>query len=109
MIEVINISRCKDFGKRIGDIYIGREFRNFPGSAWANPFHISSRESRDTVLDKYEIYIEQRIDMGEVNISDLLNAKRLGCWCSPERCHGDYLAKKIEQLKGVKDGAQTQN
>lgn len=96
MVEVVNIKTCKDFGTKPGDIYIGRATGKFPESAWANPVHITRDIDRDMACDLYETHIEDRIDFGEVDIATLSQAKRLGCWCSPERCHGDYLAKRIE-------------
>ena len=27
-----------------------------------------------------------------------LKGKKLGCWCKPERCHGDVIVKLIEEL-----------
>lgn len=99
MVDVVNIKTCRDFGTRSGDVYIGRAWGKFQTSAWANPYHISRGLDRDAACDLYEEYIEAKLASGELNITDLIHAKRLGCWCSPERCHGDYLAKKIYDLR----------
>lgn len=96
MIPVVNIKTCRDFGTKPGDVYIGREMGRFKASAWANPIHVTREVDRDEACDRYEKYIEARVDLDEVDISALSQAKRLGCWCSPERCHGDYLAKRID-------------
>jgi hypothetical protein len=29
--------------------------------------------------------------------------KNLGCWCKPEKCHGDILIKIIEELNDDSD------
>lgn len=67
------------------DVYIGRP------SIWGNPYVIGKDGSRDEVIEKYERYLvnnpQLMSKLGE------LRGKRLGCWCAPQRCHGDVLAK----------------
>ena len=88
MVEVVSFRTTKDFGKP-GDVRIDR------GSKWGNPFHIGKDGNRDQVCDKYQQYFEQ----SNLDIRELIDAKRLFCWCAPLRCHGDYLKKRIEELK----------
>jgi len=33
-----------------------------------------------------------------LNINELKDAKRLGCHCSPKRCHADFLKSLIDHL-----------
>jgi hypothetical protein len=67
------------------DVYIGRP------SKWGNPFQIGKDGSREEVIDKYiQWLIEQPQLMASLNE---LRGKVLGCWCSPQPCHGDILAE----------------
>jgi len=93
VIEVVNKHKCRDFGAKEGDVYIGR------GSKWGNPFRIGPDGDRDEVCDKYEAYFVRMEGMGALDIRELLPAKRLGCFCKPQRCHGDYLVRRIEQIQ----------
>ncbi len=74
-------------------VYIGR------GSIWGNPFVIGKDGDRDEVCDKYETYLDHQIESGNITNKDLksLQGKDLVCYCSPCRCHGDYLNKIVNQ------------
>lgn len=114
MVEVVNIKHVRDFGRE-GDIYIGRKTPQFPQSMWANPFPIGNsivngvptHFSREGSIERYKRYF---ISGEIVNVNgkvwnaqiarkyfpDLSRAKRLGCWCKPEACHGDFLKELID-------------
>jgi hypothetical protein len=91
MVEVVNLKYCKDWGKS-GDFKIDRTTK------WGNPYLIGKDGDRDDVCNKYAIYIRNQLQNGNLNIKELQNAKRLGCWCKPLRCHGDELKKIIEGM-----------
>jgi len=84
------------------NLYIGRsaivfiDGERYPkeSSAWSNPYKIDKDGTRDEVLTKYETYIRKKINMGQLDIAELKD-KTLGCWCKPDRCHGDILVKLI--------------
>jgi hypothetical protein len=97
MIEVINISKTRDFGKKEGDVYIGRAFGPWEASVWQNLFKITATQSREKVLQLYEQTLNMKLESGELRIESLQNAKRLGCWCKPEACHGDILKRLVEE------------
>lgn len=87
------------------DIYIGR------GSVWGNPYShmlgtkaLYKVETRDEAVDLYKALLWQRIRCGEITLDMLiaLDGKRLGCYCSPKRCHGDVLVQAIEWAKKEK-------
>lgn len=67
------------------DVYIGRP------SKWGNPFEIGKDGSREEVIWKYQNWIRTQPQL----LADLheLTGKVLGCWCSPQACHGDVLVK----------------
>ena len=65
------------------DIYIGRP------SKWGNPFTIGRDGTREEVIEKYRVWLLKQPHL----LSSLheLRGKVLGCWCSPNKCHGDIL------------------
>jgi hypothetical protein len=65
-------------------------------SDWGNPFEMPDDGDRDTVCDSYEIFFPRKFSLH--NRIDELRGKVLGCWCYPQRCHGDYLAAKTEEV-----------
>ena len=81
-------SRTDDY-----DVYIGR------GSKWGNPFVMrdKSDHERDRVCDAYEAWFMNQPDL--VNSLHELKGKRLGCFCKPKRCHGDFLAREANKIK----------
>jgi hypothetical protein len=100
MTTVININTGKPF-----DLYIGRQRPSWmwggdyhlPRSPWHNLFKEGRDGTRDEVIQKYEHYLlEERPDL----IARLpeLKDKTLACWCKPEACHGDVLARLAEEL-----------
>lgn len=93
--EVINLTDEYDY-----DVYIGRP------SKWGNPYTHKNNDnvlaqyvvnSRDEAIDAYYEYITN--GEGKHLLADIgeLKGKRLGCWCKPERCHGDILAELVVQ------------
>lgn len=76
------VVHCK---KEPYDVYIGSP------SKWGNPFKIGPDGDRMTVIKKYKAYLENTPFLLE-SLSEL-KGKTLGCWCSPEMCHGDVLVK----------------
>lgn len=99
---VINIRRDSDAfraAKLEGRyVYIGRG----KDSIWGNPFtHIPTGTLAkfvvpyDQVLAKYEEYV--RADERLMQRLGVLRGKVLGCFCKPRPCHGDVLAKLVEE------------
>ena len=86
MVEVVNMRTCDPPWGQPGDVRIDR------ATKWGNPFHIGVL-NRNEVCDAYEHHF---LDSG-MGIKDLIHAKRLGCWCKPKLCHGDFLKKEIEK------------
>ncbi len=74
------------------DVYIGR------GSPLGNPYRIGPDGERDEVIRKYAYDFPLRFrtepDFREAVLS--CEGKRLGCYCKPEACHGDVIARFLE-------------
>jgi len=72
-------------------VYIGRP------SKWGNPFVIGKDGNREEVIAKFEEWI-----LGQPQLLAQLNelkGKDLVCWCAPEACHGDVLARLANNNK----------
>lgn len=95
MVEVVNMRTCDPPWGQPGDVRIDR------ASKWGNPFPITDTASRMMVLEMYKPYMEQKLE-GEFDIAEIAGAKRLGCWCKPQACHGDFLKRKIDEYNGRK-------
>lgn len=61
-------------------------------SDWGNPFLLPQDGDRDEVCDWFEEYFGHKRSLHK-RITGELKGKVLGCWCYPERCHADFLAK----------------
>ena len=67
-------------------------------SDWGNPYEIPGDGDRDQVCDSFELYFSRKISL-HIRLNEL-RGKVLGCWCYPERCHGEHLIKQLEQSDG---------
>jgi hypothetical protein len=109
MTRVINI-RVKDLRKegywdllewlkKPEHIYIGRYNSMIKGadhSFWHNPFTLK-HYGRDKCLEMYKNYVLNNTEM--LSRIKELDGKILGCWCHPEKCHGDILIEILNQVK----------
>lgn len=91
MVEVVNMRTCSPPWGQPGDVRIDR------ASKWGNPFFMMDESQRDKVCERYEQLMTKFLNEGRRDITELLDAKRLGCWCKPKRCHGDFLKARIEE------------
>ena len=69
------------------DVYIGR------GSKWGNPFRIGIDGTREDVIKQYGDWIQTQPHL--LNSLEELRGKTLGCFCSPQACHGDILVELL--------------
>lgn len=60
------------------------------------PFSVK-KYGRDKCLELYKEYIENNQEL-KSQLPELKN-KVLGCWCHPEKCHGDILLELVNQLQ----------
>ena len=83
-------------------VYIGRwdpYHPSVPESIWRNPFKVGVDGTRQQVIERYRVYITTKIrDNPSTYNLDTLRDKVLGCWCSPEPCHGDVLIDLLSSI-----------
>jgi hypothetical protein len=92
MCEVVNLKTCTDWGQP-GDVKIDRTTK------WGNPFPMRNEQYRDHVIKQYRKWLAIQEFNGTLNIDELLDAKRLGCWCAPRACHGDVLLERVNERR----------
>ncbi len=82
------VVHCK---KETYDVYIGRP------SIYGNPFSVK-KHGRQRCLELYREYAIDRMEKDKEfhDAVKALQGKVLGCWCSPEACHGDVLVELSE-------------
>lgn len=86
--EVVN---CKGCVENVDDyVYIGRP------SKWGNPFQIGKDGSRVEVIKKYREWLKTQPEL--LDCLGELKGKKLGCWCAPNKCHGDILKELVDYL-----------
>lgn len=73
------------------NVYIGRAKDNLKASKWGNPSIITPTNGREQALKFYENYIHDNLELMQ-DVTELAG-KTLGCWCSPQHCHGEILHK----------------
>ena len=64
---------------------------------WGNPFVVGRDGTREECIKLFDEWI---IDQPNL-MSSLheLKGKRLGCWCHPNPCHGEVLARLADAVK----------
>lgn len=92
---------------RKGVVFINKERFPKEDSIWHNPFKIDTKDSRNDVIRKYEIYIKKKLDEEPDLVNKLLKlkGKNLGCWCYPLECHGNVLIKMINYYSMINDAS----
>lgn len=87
-----NITRVINRRTHSFDEYIGR------GSIWGNPYTVE-HYGRDKCIEMYEVLIRRKLEQDPTLVTKLmaLQGKVLGCYCKPQKCHGDVLVQLIEE------------
>lgn len=93
--EWINDNNNEYIG-RSGIVFINGERYPKKNSKWTNPFTIKQYGSREIVLKLYKEYIINKIENKELDLNEL-KGKNLGCWCFPDKCHGDILLELLHK------------
>ena len=87
-----------------GDVYVGRGKGGMERSVWANPFHIDGRNTRESVIERYRIFIACSPSLQLMLPS--LSGMRLRCHCpDAASCHCDIIA---EEMHASRDSAAEQ-
>lgn len=84
------------------------------GSKWGNPFVVGqknkvtlddinisvvTRLDLKSCLELYKRWLDIKIEIGELDLTELLKYDHLSCWCSLEsKCHVDILIEKLKTL-----------
>jgi hypothetical protein len=92
MPAVLDASGRKPNELQPNEVYIGRGFRGWRKSKWANPFNLprdATPEQREEVIAIYRRWLLHRPDL--LAALPELRGKDLVCWCAPEACHGHVL------------------
>lgn len=80
------------------NLYIGRNMEVYikgaKASKWGNPYNVK-KYGLDSCLDLYEKHVKT----GDLyNQLAELEGKTLGCWCYPNKCHGNILIKLFNEV-----------
>ena len=94
MFNIVNLnyeSNIKDWLLKEENVYVGRANPSYglSQSKWANPFTLRHYNDRALVIELYKRHLLQNTHLTET-INEL-KGKVLGCWCSPENCHAEFL------------------
>ncbi len=95
-------------------VYIGRRTTMLPdsipgGKGWfGNPLSIGKHGTRAQVVALFEEHARARIATSKAYRDRVrgLAGKTLVCWCAPEACHGDALARLADELAAPASGHQ---
>jgi hypothetical protein len=107
MTTVVRIKRANGEIVQDCDVYIGRACNmggwSLRGSKWANPFSIKACPGGiDECLHKYEQHVRSHPEL-MASLDELTpqyygkTTLVLGCWCKPNKCHGDVLLKLLSE------------
>ena len=78
-------------------------------SVLGNKFYIGRDGSRDEVIEKYKVWLYEKIEikdemvMKELNrLMNIVKRKKLVlvCYCAPLRCHGDIIKEYLISMRG---------
>ena len=77
------------------------------GLAIPEPMKGKSEKERNRVCDYYDSWFHEaeQIISGyqDAVLRTFIDAKYIGCWCAPKRCHVDTIIEFIKAVKGVGD------
>lgn len=81
------------------DIYIGRPGKGKDGY-FGNPIRLRVGQPSGYTLERYKVYFENRIKNDEEFKQKILELKGkvLGCFCKPNKCHGDIIKEYLDKL-----------
>ena len=96
MAVVVHLKRKNGQVVQDCEVYIGRACNmggwRLPQSKWHNPYPVKTYG--DQAIPMFEAYIRSSALINDI---EELRGKTLGCWCSPNPCHGDILVKILNE------------
>jgi hypothetical protein len=111
MIHVINIAKESYPNKNY--FYIGRsKFGNILGNPYSHLpedkcLAVYKCKDRDEAINNYALYFDamygHNVEFTKA-IDEIYEKYKngeevyLGCWCHPQRCHGDIIKEKLQQM-----------
>lgn len=97
----MKLTTVVDCRKALSDVYIGRPGRNYPSHLlnFGNPFSVKTY-GRELCLELFKTYFDYKManDAAYREAIHGLRGKALGCWCHPQKCHGDIIADYLNKL-----------
>jgi len=106
-MQVVNISKAnlkkigysdlEEWLKNPNNVYIGRHVVYVKGankSKWSNPFSVNKLGREECLKSFKNFLLNDKILLNQLGE---LKGKTLGCWCKPEKCHGDILIELINK------------
>jgi hypothetical protein len=96
-LDKLNYKNLEDWLKNENHVYIGNtipDIKGAVGSKWKNPFDIKEH-GVDKCIELFTTYLHETNLIKDI---EELRGKSLGCWCSPEICHGDVLEEVLENI-----------
>jgi hypothetical protein len=89
----------QDWLQHPNHVYIGRKVYRIDGSFqsdWRNPYPVGKQYDLNEALRLYSEYLETETVLRN-NARIELKGKTLGCWCAPNKCHGDLLKELVDK------------
>lgn len=68
-------------------------------SDWGNPFLLPGDGDRETVVEHYKQYLLWRPTL--LKRLNELKGKVLGCWCHPQKCHGNAIIEVMSDADNI--------
>jgi len=78
-----------------GDVLVDRR------TIFGNPFKLQAGMAPGSTIAAFEDYARKRVATDHLyrQMVRNLHGRRLFCWCKPNPCHGDVLARLAEELQ----------
>ena len=67
---------------------------SWPRSDFANPFVKQAGTDREAMVRRYAAWLDDQPELLARIRAGELTGRALGCWCAPQPCHADVLAKR---------------
>ncbi len=92
------IQNFQEWAANPNNVYIGRNMSLYVSGAnaskWQNPY-CAKKYGLDECLKLYEKHIRESPEL--LAALPELKGKTLGCWCKPNKCHGDILIALLKE------------